>query len=63
MQIVTLRHNDSLVINGEIVVKLVAICEDKVKLECLVPREVAVNSTESYEAIPRPTVSPIERHL
>ena len=51
MQIFTLKKGDSLAINGETVIELVAIGDDKVRLRCLIPCETPVNRNESYGPI------------
>ena len=51
MQIFTVKpKNDSLVINGEIVIELVAIGDDTVMLSCLVPEDCLVGAEFGYTA-------------
>jgi carbon storage regulator CsrA len=57
-----MKQNDSLVINGEIVIELVAIGDDTVRLSCLVPREVPVARKETSEAIDTATARERDRH-
>jgi sRNA-binding carbon storage regulator CsrA len=60
MQIFTLKRNEALVIDGEIVIELVAIGDDKVRLSCHVPREAPVNQKQFGEPIAR--IEARERH-
>ncbi|HEV2973068.1 MAG TPA: carbon storage regulator [Pirellulales bacterium] len=63
MQIFTLKKNDSLLINGEIVVKLVAIHDDTARLACLVPPEVSVHRKEIFDAIARTASHERDHHF
>ena len=51
MLVLTRKTNESIVINDNIVVTVVAIKGDKVRLGIDAPKEVAVNRREVYEKI------------
>jgi sRNA-binding carbon storage regulator CsrA len=62
MRIFTLKTGDSLVINGETVMQLVAIGDDKVRLRCTVPSETPINRNESYGPIVQVEAPERDRH-
>ncbi len=51
MLVLSRKKNESIVINGDIVVTVVEIRDGKVRLGIVAPREVPVHRQEVYEAI------------
>ena len=58
MLIISRRRNESLVINGGIIVSIVEIRDDKVRLAIEAPRDVPVHRREVYDAIHRHCEAP-----
>jgi carbon storage regulator len=63
MLVLSRKKNESVVINGDVVVTVIEVRGDKVRLGIVAPRDVPVHREEVYEAIhghkpPLPTPAP-----
>jgi carbon storage regulator len=62
MLVLTRKKSESIVIGGEVVVKIVAVCGDRVRLGIEAPREVPIHRSELLEAMTRRVlVAPLVR--